>query len=278
VSTSDAPLARCRRLSTVPVLSATDALSRWRTALPERTKTNVLACYSSVLGGIVTEPHLAMVPVDDHGFHRGHAVFDTCNVAHGRAFGLTMHLNRLLGSAKQAKIVADDAGEASSLELRESLRSLVLQTIAATRRRDGVFVRYWLSVGRGDFAISPSKLTSGPTFYCVVHEDSHSASGPRGVAACVVPTPLKPPLLATMKSTNYRARRALASALCWLAPSASKAYAACTSHAYIMPPARRTHTSCRLHVAYAYIRPPRRRCARAATSSSPPAIQQCSSN
>lgn len=136
-----------------------------------------------------------LVPVDDHGFHRGHAVFDTANVAGGRAFGLTMHLDRLLGSARQARIL-DEAG--ASLEYRESLRSIILQTIAATGRRDGVFVRYWLSVGRGDFGISPSALRSGPTFYCVAHEDTHSADEPRGLTACVVPTPLKPPLLATM--------------------------------------------------------------------------------
>ena len=44
--------------------------------------------------------------------------------------------------------------------------------MAATKRRSGVFVRYWLSVGRGDFAISPKALESGPTFYCVAHEDT----------------------------------------------------------------------------------------------------------
>ena len=191
-------LSRC--LSTVPILSATEALTRWRAVLPSRTASDMLACYSSQLGGIVTDPALMVVPIDDHGFHRGHAVFDTCNVAEGRAFGLTMHLDRLLGSAKQARIV-DDAG--ASHAYRESLRSLVLQTIAATGRRDNLFVRYWLTVGRGDFSISPKGLTGGPCFYCVAHEDSHTAEEPRGVHACIVPTPLKPPFLATMKSNNY---------------------------------------------------------------------------
>lgn len=194
---------RCslRPLSTLPVFeSGAEVLARLRLAVPTRFAADAFSFYSADLGGIVTDPSLMLVPVDDHGFHRGHAVFDTCNVANGRAFGLTMHLDRLLRSAQQARVV--DA-ESASEEYRESLRSIVLQTIAATGRRDDVFVRYWLTVGRGDFGIAPTNLEGGPSFYCVAHADSHSAAEPRGVTACVVPTPLKPPFLATMKTTNY---------------------------------------------------------------------------
>ena len=192
---------RCRSVSTLPVLdSPADVLSRFRAAVPERTAADTLAFYSSDLKGIVTDPSLMLLPVDDHGFHRGHAVFDTCNVEDGRAFGLTMHLDRLLRSALQARVL-DSSG--ASEELREELRDIVLQTIAATGRRNSVFVRYWLTVGRGDFGIAPTNLTGGTSFYCVVHKDNHSADEPRGVTACVVPTPLKPPFLATMKTNNY---------------------------------------------------------------------------
>ena len=139
-----------------------------------------------------------VVPIDDHGFHRGHAVFDTCNVAEGRAFGLSFHLDRLLASAHQARIQTADAPGFD----KESLRSLVLSTIAATGQRDGLFVRYWLTAGRGDFSISPSRCEA-PSFYVVAHADNHSAEGPRALTAAIVPVPLKPPLLATMKSNNY---------------------------------------------------------------------------
>ena len=191
------PLSSMARL---PRLTATEALTRLQRAVPARAASNLLSFYSSPLNGIITDASLAVVPSDDHGFHRGHCVFDTCNVAGGRAFGLTMHLDRLMGSAKQARILTDDE---ASLEYRESLRSIILDTIAATGRTDDVFVRYWLSVGRGDYAISPSKLDSGPQFFVVAHEDSHSAEEPRGMTACIVETPLKPALLATMKCTNY---------------------------------------------------------------------------
>jgi len=57
----------------------------------------MLAFYSSVLGGIVTDPALMVLPIDDHMAHRGHAVFDTANVvSQGRVYGLDMHLDRLL--------------------------------------------------------------------------------------------------------------------------------------------------------------------------------------
>ena len=192
------------RLSTaaarVPLLTEAGALSRWRAALPPATATSILAGYSSLLGGIVTDPALLMVPLDDHGFHRGHAVFDTCNVEDGHAFGLTMHIDRLMSSARKARIITDGGGiEPSPAELR----SIVLQTIAATGRRDGVFVRYWLTAGRGDFAISPKACVGGPSFFCVAHEDTHSAAEPRGLRAAFVDVPVKPPLLAVMKSNNY---------------------------------------------------------------------------
>ena len=139
----------------LPLLSAEQALTRLRSALPARTAASVFAGYSSALGGIVTDPSLLTVPMDDHGFHRGHCVFDTCHVEDGHAFGLSMHLDRLLSSARQARILPAADAELPPAFEKESLRSIILQTIAATGRRDGVFVRYWCSAGRGDFSSEP---------------------------------------------------------------------------------------------------------------------------
>lgn len=184
----------------LPILASdAEVLQRLRANVPDHTKADILACYSSAVGGIVTDAAMMHIPVDDHGFHRGHCVFDTTSVDDGKAFGLTMHLERLLGSARQAKII-DALTDGSAL--RESLRSIILQTIAATGRRECVFVRYWLTAGRGDFSISPKNCTP-PNFYCIAQVDMHSADKPRGLSAAIVPVPLKPPLLATMKSNNY---------------------------------------------------------------------------
>ena len=62
-------------------------------------------------------------------------------------------------------------------------------------------MRYWLTAGRGDFGISPKNCVE-PSFYCVVHDDSHGGND-RGLSAAPVDVPLKPPLLAEMKSNNY---------------------------------------------------------------------------
>jgi len=112
------------------------------------------AFYSSVTNAISTDVALMQVPIDDHQVHRGHAVFDTCNVEGGRVRNLHHHLERFLRSAKQARV--EHAYSA------EQLRSLILQTIAASGKKD-MFVRYWLSAGRGNFGWSPNGCT--PTFY-----------------------------------------------------------------------------------------------------------------
>src|SRR5574340_156145 len=65
---------------------------------------NFYAMYSSVLGGIVTDPALMVLPLDDHMVHRGHAVFDTATLTHGMMYQLEPHLDRLIQSAEGARI------------------------------------------------------------------------------------------------------------------------------------------------------------------------------
>jgi len=179
----------------VKVLSETEVLAGMRTAAQTLSKTPTYAMYNSAYGGIIRDVAFMCIPLDDHMVHRGHAVFDTANVFEGDAYGLTMHLDRLLRSANDALI--------SHTYEREELRQIVLSTIAATGLRDGVFVRYWLSSGCGDFSVTP-KGSTGAQFYVVVHEDNHSMiAAEKASSACTVEVPLKPPALARIKSTNY---------------------------------------------------------------------------
>mgnify|MGYP002775200452 FL=1 len=39
--------------------------------------------YSSILGGITTDPAMMHIPLDDHMVHRGHGVFDTALIIDG---------------------------------------------------------------------------------------------------------------------------------------------------------------------------------------------------
>lgn len=42
-----------------------------------------LAMYSSVFGGIILDPAMMVIPIDDHMVHRGHGVFDTAIIMDG---------------------------------------------------------------------------------------------------------------------------------------------------------------------------------------------------
>ena len=197
---SEAPVPEDTELLPVPILSTKAALEALRQAAPAQSK-SWLAFYSSVTGGIVTEPALMVLPVDDHMVHRGHAVFDTANVTGGKVYGLSFHLDRLLKSAKLARI--------EHAPSKEALRNIVLHTVAASGARDGAFVRYWLSVGRGDFLVSPSRCVPKANFYVVVHEGGSrdkALSQEKGVKEALVPANIvhhKPKMLANAKTTNY---------------------------------------------------------------------------
>lgn len=156
---------------------------------------NFYSMYSSVLGGIVTDPALMVLPLDDHMVHRGHAVFDTATLTHGMLYQLDPHLDRLLRSADLARI---------SLPFpRAQLRQIILDTAAASGKRDGS-VRYWLSAGPGGFALGPAECI-GSSFYVIVfkqefYPESYYSEGVKVVTSQV---PIKPPLFARTKSTNY---------------------------------------------------------------------------
>ncbi|GFQ05490.1 d-amino-acid transaminase chloroplastic [Phtheirospermum japonicum] len=62
------------------------------------------AMYSSVFGGIILDPAMMLIPIDDHMVRRGHGVFDT--IIDGYIYELDAHLARFLKSASKAKILS----------------------------------------------------------------------------------------------------------------------------------------------------------------------------
>jgi 4-amino-4-deoxychorismate lyase len=52
------------------------------------------AFFSSELGGIVTDPALMVIHMDDHMVHRGHGVFDTVLITDGHLYQLPQHIER----------------------------------------------------------------------------------------------------------------------------------------------------------------------------------------
>jgi 4-amino-4-deoxychorismate lyase len=176
------------------VLTTEKALARLRESVHAKSN-NFYAMYSSVLGGIVTDPALMVLPLDDHMVHRGHAVFDTATLTNGMLYQLDPHLDRLIKSAGGARIPLPFP--------REQLRQIILQTAAASRRRDGS-VRYWLSAGPGGYGLGPAECV-GSSFYVIVFkQEAYPASYyQQGIKLITSQVPIKPPLFARIKSTNY---------------------------------------------------------------------------
>ena len=63
------------------------------------------AMYSSLYGGIVTDPALMLLPLDDHMVHRGDGIFEALKTLHGSLYNLAGHLDRLEQSAQALSLV-----------------------------------------------------------------------------------------------------------------------------------------------------------------------------
>ncbi|OVA20331.1 Aminotransferase [Macleaya cordata] len=183
----------CTNISDVPLLSSSEVIERLKAYRVNRKgKQNYLAMYSSVFGGITTDPATMIIPMDDHMVHRGHGVFDTAAIMDGYLYELDQHIDRFLSSASMAKI---------SLPFeREHIRSILIQTVSASKCRQGS-LRYWLSVGPGDFQLSPSGCHQS-SLYAIVIQDL-TPPDHKGIKVVTSTIPIKSPQFATMKNVNY---------------------------------------------------------------------------
>jgi 4-amino-4-deoxychorismate lyase len=180
--------------TSTPIFNTEESIRRLRHAVHARAN-NFYAMYSSVLGGIVTDPAMMVLPLDDHMVHRGHAVFDTATLTHGMLYQLDPHLDRLLRSAEGARIPLPFS--------RERLRKIILDTAAASGQLDGS-VRYWLSAGPGGYALGPGECVVGSFYVIVFRQEAYPESYyTEGIKLITSRVPIKPPLFARVKSTNY---------------------------------------------------------------------------
>jgi len=176
------------------VLKADEVLDHLR-ALRTRQPVRYWAFYSSQLGGIVTDPALMVIPFDDHMVHRGHGVFDTAAIVDGKIYDLEAHLDRFVRSAATSRLTLPCA--------REEMRDVIARTAAASGKRDGS-IRYWISAGPGSLGLPPA-AGAEPGFFVMIHAglaypDSWYSKGLRVMTTTY---PIKPPLYAVTKSTNY---------------------------------------------------------------------------
>ena len=136
-----------------------------------------------------------VIPFDDHMVHRGHGIFDTAGIVNGRIYDLEAHLDRFLKSAERSKLKLPSS--------RAEMRDIIIRTTAASGRRDGS-IRYWLSSGPGSLDLTPV-AGADPGFFVMifpglVYPERWKTDGVRVMTTTY---PIKPPLYAITKTTNY---------------------------------------------------------------------------
>ncbi len=154
-----------------------------------------LAMYSSWLGGIVMDPQLMLIPIDDHMVHRGDGVFEALKCVDGKLYLLERHLDRLEHSASSIKLeIPVD---------RNTLKDIIIETIRATKVRDCV-VRIFVSRGPGSFSTHP-KESVGSQLYVVITKlpVRPPEQYEKGVTVKTSKIPSKHAHFARIKSCNY---------------------------------------------------------------------------
>ena len=175
------------------ILKAEDLLEGLR-ALRTRQPVQYSAFYSSQVGGIVTDSALMVIPFDDHMVHRGHGIFDTAAIVEGKIYDLEAHLDRFVRSARTSKLTTP---------AREEMRDLIVRTAAASGTRNGS-IRYWASSGPGSLGLAPAAGAEPGFFVMIFGGLSYPEKWyTEGLRVMTTTYPIKPPLYAVTKSTNY---------------------------------------------------------------------------
>ncbi|MGV8074524.1 MAG: aminotransferase class IV [Syntrophobacteraceae bacterium] len=154
-----------------------------------------LAMYSSWYDGIVTDPALMMVPIDDHLVHRGDGIFEAFKCVGGKVYALDRHVDRLEHSATGLflRVPLD----------RSQLIHAVLATIRATKCRD-CLTRLFISRGPGGFSTNPYECPESQLYIVVTDLSLPQAKKYElGVTLKSSQIPVKKAYFAKLKSCNY---------------------------------------------------------------------------
>ncbi len=154
-----------------------------------------LGFYSSWLEGYFREPWAMMLPMDDHGFHRGDAVFEAARIHEGAFIDLQAHLQRLERSSR-----------AIGLKLPKTvteIEGIVLELARKAGASSGI-LRLYVTRGPGGFSPSTAEVI-GHQIYAAITKIK--PPDPRryeeGVRAMFSTVPAKEPFWSQIKSCNY---------------------------------------------------------------------------
>lgn len=151
--------------------------------------------FSTYHNVMTADPKQMVVPIDDHGFHRGDGVFEACKWIGKKIWLLDAHLARLQNSCKKISIPLP----LSSAEMRKKIEDLI--TMSGVDRG---LIRLFVTRGPGSFGISPYE-SSAPQIYIITTElkDWPLEKVQKGVSIRKSEIVPKKGLFAQVKSLNY---------------------------------------------------------------------------
>ena len=156
---------------------------------------NYLAMYSTLWQGVVTDPHLMMVPIDDHMVHRGDGIFETFKCVNGALYNLDAHLSRLERSAA-------DLGFNLPVSMART-REIIAETIRIAGHRDCA-VRLFVSRGPGSFGVNPYDCPCAQLYIAITRLIApFMTRHPEGAVVRTSAVPVKHPFFAGVKHCNY---------------------------------------------------------------------------
>jgi branched-subunit amino acid aminotransferase/4-amino-4-deoxychorismate lyase len=178
----------------LPTLDTDAAWTLWKKRCAE-TPPAAFALYSSLLGGIVTDPALMFVPADDHLVHRGDGVFETVRIVEGALYAMMPHAARLCASAAAIELAVPLTAE--------ELTAATVATARAAGRRDAL-IRVIVARGPGGYGVSPYESKAPATYIAVYPVPApFMTKHPGGARVRTSAVPLKPGVMATAKTCNY---------------------------------------------------------------------------
>lgn len=153
------------------------------------------AFYSSWFGGIITNPHMMLVPIDDHIVHRGDGVFEGMKAVNQSVYLMDEHLQRLGTSAKKIALKLP-------FDIQQ-IKEIILDTLRAANH-DDLNIRVFLSRGPGNFTPNPYDSIKSQLYVVAAKlipptEDKYT----NGVIIGKSEVPVKSNWMAQVKSCNY---------------------------------------------------------------------------
>lgn len=178
----------------LPILSESQYLERLRQRTYVAQNSYVLL-YSSWLGGVVMEPYLWTVPMDDHLVHRGDGVFEAIKARHRHVWLMQAHLERLERSATRIGLRLPHS--------TEQIRNIILEMLKMSKL-DEAIVRVFVSRGPGYFTVNPADSVGSQLYLAITKFSSPSEEKfKNGVCIGRSQVAMKSDWMPQVKSCNY---------------------------------------------------------------------------